>query len=137
MRIAIPYDNGRIFQHFGHTEQFKIYDVENGRVVNSVMIPTGSSGHEALTGLLSQLRADALICGGVVGGARAALEEAGILLYPGVIGMADDAAAALAAGNLRYTPDAVCQHHHEGGHDCGTCGRRGEGSQCGHSGCSE
>jgi hypothetical protein len=30
MKIAVTYENGMIFQHFGHTEQFKIYETENG-----------------------------------------------------------------------------------------------------------
>ena len=97
MRIAVTYEDGQVFQHFGHTEQFKIYDVEDGKVVNAVVVPTNGSGHGALAGFLSQMKVNALICGGIGGGARAALDEAGILLYPGVAGQADAAAAALAA----------------------------------------
>ncbi len=35
MRVAVTYENGQIFQHFGHTETFKIYDVEEGKVLHS------------------------------------------------------------------------------------------------------
>lgn len=139
MRIAVTYEeNGQIFQHFGHTELFKVYDVENGQIVNSVVIPTNGSGHGALAAFLSQLRADVLICGGIGGGARGALMEAGIMLYPGVIGMADDAVKALASGTLQFNPNTVCNHHHEGGeHSCGSCSHHhGEGHECRHGNCN-
>ena len=130
MRIAVTYENGSIFQHFGHTEQFKLYDVEEGKVVSSQVVDTNGSGHGALAGLLSALGADALICGGIGGGARAALEAAGIKLYGGVSGDADRAAEALAAGKLDYDPDVMCSHHEEGHH--GQCGEHGCGEHhCG------
>ena len=140
MKIAVTYDNGQVFQHFGHTEQFKVYDVQNGAVVSSQIVDTNGTGHGALAGFLKSLGVEALICGGIGGGARAALDEAGILLYPGVVGQADAAAEALAAGNLVYNPNTMCQHHHEGGHDCGShggCGHHGgEGHECRHGNCN-
>ena len=125
MRIAIPYEQGEIFQHFGHTEQFKLYDVENGTIVREQIVDTNGSGHGALAGFLHAVQADALICGGIGGGAQLALAEAGIGLYAGVTGSADAAAKALAAGTLEYDPEARCSHHdhHQGGnHDCGSHG---------------
>ena len=124
MRIAVTYENGEIFQHFGHTEQFKLYDVENGAIVDSEVVGTNGSGHGALAGFLSELKVDALICGGIGGGAQAALAGAGIRLYGGVSGSADQAAAALAAGTLSYQPNAVCSHHGAQSHSCGehSCG---------------
>ena len=97
MRIAVTYENGEIFQHFGHTEQFKIYDVQDGKIIASEVVDTNGSGHGALAGVLSALNVDALICGGIGGGAQMALEAAGIRLYGGVSGSADAAAEALAA----------------------------------------
>ena len=125
MRIAVTYENGEIFQHFGHTEQFKLYDVENGVIVASQVVDTNGSGHGALAGVLSALNVDALICGGIGGGAQMALKEAGIQLYGGVTGDADEAAQALAAGKLDFDPNVHCDHHHHGeGHSCGqhSCG---------------
>jgi len=128
MKIAIPYQNGQVFQHFGHTEQFKLYQVEDGQITNKMLIPTGGSGHSALAGLLSRLKVDVLICGGIGGGAQAALAEVGIRVYGGVQGDADAAALALAAGQLVYDPNARCDHHdHDHEHEH-TCGEHGCGS---------
>ena len=130
MRIAVTYENGEIFQHFGHTEQFKVYDVENSKIISSEVVDTNGSGHGALAGVLSALHVDALICGGIGGGAQAALAAAGIQLYGGVSGEADAVAEALAAGTLAYNPNVMCSHHGEHHHE-GNCGDHG----CGHHSC--
>ena len=128
MKIAVTFENDMVFQHFGHTEQFKIYETENGKVVSSQIIPAAGQGHGALAALLAANGVDVLICGGIGGGAQMALAEAGIRLYGGVQGTADEAVAALLAGTLGYDPDVHCDHHdHEhgtgehfcGGHGCG------------------
>ena len=130
MRIAVTYENGEIFQHFGHTEQFKLYDVEEGKIVSAQVVDSNGSGHGALAGVLSALGVDALICGGIGGGAQTALAAAGIKLYGGVTGSADAAAEALAAGRLAFNPNVHCDHHehHGEGHSCGEHG-------CGHHTC--
>lgn len=135
MKIAVTYENGQIFQHFGHTEQFKIYDVENGEVKNSEIADTNGSGHGALAGFLKAKGVDVLVCGGIGGGAQMALQEAGIQLFGGVSGMADKAVDALIKGELVFNPDVHCDHHdheHGEGH---TCGRHDEGHHCGEHGC--
>lgn len=135
MRIAVTYENGNIFQHFGHTEQFKVYDVEDGKVTSSEAVSTNGSGHGALVGVLSALRVDVLICGGIGGGAQMALQQAGIKLYGGVSGSADKAVEALLAGALRFDPNVHCDHHdHEHGNEPHACGDHGcENHSCGHS----
>ena len=130
MRIAVPYENGEIFQHFGHTEQFKLYDVEDGKIVSEQVVSSNGSGHGALAGFLKAAQADALICGGIGMGAQTALAEAGIKLYGGVSGFADAAAQALAEGTLQYDPNARCDHHHGEGHECGH--HHGKNLDCGH-----
>ena len=124
MRIAVTYENGNIFQHFGHTAQFKVYDIENGKIVDSKVMDTNGSGHGALAGLLAEVGVDALICGGIGGGAQMALANAGIALYGGVQGDADEAVKALIEGRLGYNPDVRCDHHGHGGeaHNCGQHG---------------
>ncbi|MBR1633515.1 MAG: DUF134 domain-containing protein [Lachnospiraceae bacterium] len=129
MRIAVTYNNGEVFQHFGHSEQFKLYDVEDGKIVNEQVVDTNGSGHGALAGFLHTAKADALICGGIGMGAQMALADAGIRLYAGVQGSADEAARALAEGRLVYDPDAHCDHH--GHHHDGDCGHE----NCGEHSC--
>lgn len=123
MKIAVTYDNGQVFQHFGHTEAFKIYEVRDGAVKDSEVVDTMGSGHGALAGFLKDRGVDTLICGGIGGGAQTALAQAGIKLYGGVTGSADDAVAALLEGKLDFNPDVHCDHHsHEEGHSCGNHG---------------
>ena len=132
MTIAVTYENGMIFQHFGHTEQFKIHEVAENAVVRAEVVNTNGSGHGALAGFLAQHGVDTLICGGIGGGAQAALAEAGIKLYGGVSGEADAAVAALLVGHLGYNPNVHCDHHdHEHGEGGHTCGDHG----CGHHSC--
>lgn len=111
MRIAVTYENGQIFQHFGHTQQFKVYDIENGQITNTEVLDTNGQGHGALGGFLTNAKVDTLICGGIGGGAQTALAEAGIKLYGGVTGSADDAVAAFLADKLDYNPNIQCSHH--------------------------
>ena len=111
MRVAVTYEDGQIFQHFGHTEQFKVYDITDGVITSSEVVDTNGSGHGALAGVLSALQVDALICGGIGGGS----------------GEADKAAEALAAGSLEFNPDIRCSHHdHHHGQEH-TCGEHGCG----------
>ena len=134
MKIAVTYENEQIFQHFGHTEQFKVYEVEDGKILSSKVVDTNGQGHGALAGLLGAIGANVLICGGIGGGAQMALAEADIKLYGGVSGSCDEAVKALLAGTLGYNPNVRCNHHDqehgEGGHTCGNhgCGNHSCGS---------
>lgn len=131
MKIAVTYENGQIFQHFGHTEQFKVYEVEDGKIVGSEVVDTNGQGHGALAGFLSEGNIDVLICGGIGGGARNALAEAGIKLFPGAQGDADAQVESYLAGTLNYDPDTMCSHHGEGhGHGDHDCGGHGN-HECG------
>ena len=118
MKVAVTYENGEVFQHFGHSEAFKLYEVEGGEVKSSEVVPTNGSGHGALAGFLRERGVEVLICGGIGAGAQNAL--------------------ALIEGNLSYNPDVMCDHHgedHHGDHE--NCGGHGEGhdscgGHCGH-----
>ena len=132
MRIAVTFENGNVFQHFGHTEQFKIYDVENGQITKEQVADTNGSGHGALAGFLTEMGVDTLICGGIGMGAKTALADAGIHLYGGVTGDADEAVKSFIEGNLAYNPDIQCSHHGEGHHGEGHHGERHHrGGHCG------
>lgn len=128
MKIAVTYDNGNIFQHFGRTESFKVYEVEDNKVVSSEVIGSTGVGHGALAGLLSDQSVDVLICGGIGGGAQAALAEAGVELCAGAEGDADQAVEAYLKGELISTGANCDHHHHEDGHSCGD---HEEGHSCG------
>lgn len=144
MRIAIPYEDGQVFQHFGHTSQMKLYDAENGQVVKEQLADTTGHGHGALAGFLSERKVDVLICGGIGAGAQEALAQAGIQFYGGVTGPADEAVGAFLAGSLNYQANVQCGHHghehhgheHHGCHGGGHCGEDrhgcgGNGGDCG------
>lgn len=126
MKIAVTYDNGEVFQHFGKTEYFKVYEVEDNKVVSSEVMSSNGSGHGALAVLLAEQSVDVLICGGIGGGAQTALAEAGIELCAGAQGDTDQAVEAYLKGELVST-GVNCNHHHEEGHSCGD---HGEGHSC-------
>ncbi|OUP84890.1 peptidylprolyl isomerase [Lachnoclostridium sp. An169] len=136
MKIAVTYDNGNVFQHFGRTEFFKVYEVEDNKIVSSEIIGSNGTGHGALAGLLADQSVDVLICGGIGGGAQAALAEAGVELCAGAQGNTDEAVEAYLKGEL-VSSGANCDHHHGEGHSCGDhedghgCGGHGEGHSCG------
>ena len=129
-KIAVTYENGEVFQHFGHTKEFKFYTVEDKKIVDSEIVPTMGSGHSMLADFLLLNGVTVLICGGIGGGAQMALSDVGIRLYGGVSGNADAAAVALATGDLDFNPNVKCDHHdhHGEGHSCGSHG-------CGHHSC--
>lgn len=131
MKIAVTYEDGQIFQHFGHTEMFKIYDVADGKVIASEVVDTNGQGHGALAGFLLENNVDVLICGGIGGSAQMALAQAGIQLFGGVQGSADVAVEALLNRELNYNPDVKCEHHGEGHDHEHSCGSHG----CGEHGC--
>lgn len=131
MRIAATYENNEIFQHFGRCGQFKLYDIEGHKVVHSTLINTNGSGHGALVEFLKRLGVDALVCGGIGGGAKTALEQAGIKLYGNVRGIADQAVEALLRGKLSFDSNVTCSHHDEE-HKEGTCDHHD--ASCGHQG---
>lgn len=142
MKIAVTYDNGKIFQHFGRTESFKVYEVEDNKVVSSEVIGSNGVGHGALAGLLADQFVDVLICGGIGGGAQQALAEAGVEMVAGAEGDVDQAVEAYLRGELISTGANCDHHHHEDGHSCGdhgeghSCGGHDEDHSCG-SGCGD
>ena len=130
MRIAVTYEEGQVFQHFGHTEAFKLYEVENGLVTDTSVIGNDGAGHHALADLLKEKGVDVLICGGLGEGAKEALDRAGIQVVSGAEGQADEAVAAFLQGNLE-SKGVNCDHHEEKAEhkeepedctsDCGSC----------------
>ena len=125
MKIAATYDNGSIFQHFGKTEFFKVYEVEDNKIVSSEVIGSNGTGHGALAGLLAERGIQVLICGGIGGGAQQALADADIKLFGGVSGNADEAIDLLLKDELKFNPEVKCNHHGGHHHHDGECGNHG------------
>ena len=113
MKIAVTYENGNVFQHFGHTKQFKLYEIENNQIKMEQIVDTNGQGHGALADFLKDKKVEILICGGIGGGA---LNLAGIQIFGGVSGNAEDAVKNYLAGKLNFDPDVHCNHHGHGDH---------------------
>ena len=128
MKIAVTYKNGEVFQHFGHSEYFKIYDISDGAVKNAQIVGTEGEGHGALATFLKNKGVEVLICGGICGGAKQALSENGIKIYGGVCGDCDDAVKAFLKGELAFDPNVKCSHHEHGHNENHTCGEHGCGN---------
>ncbi len=116
MKIAVTYEDGNVFQHFGHTKQFKLYEIENNQIKMEQIVDTNGQGHGALADFLKDKKVEILICGGIGGGAKSALNLAGIQIFGGVSGNAEDAVKNYLAGKLNFDPDVHCNHHGHGDH---------------------
>ncbi len=128
MKIAVTLENGEVFQHFGHTQTFLIAETDGDGLTTRVLDAQGS-GHGALAALLRENGVQLRICGGIGGGAKNALRDAGIELVAGAFGNAEEQVRAYLAGRLKHDPTVACTHHDHGeGH---TCGSHGGGSSCG------
>jgi predicted Fe-Mo cluster-binding NifX family protein len=123
MKIAVTCENNQVFQHFGHTPEFAVYETDESGIVSEKILSSGDSGHGALATLLAQENVDLLICGGIGGGAVNALANAGIQVVGGASGNVREVAEAFVNGTLEVRADFHCNHHHHGeGHTCsGKC----------------
>lgn len=131
MKIAVTCENNEVFQHFGHTPEFAVFDTADKRILAETRIVCGDTGHGALAGLLAADKVDLLICGGIGGGAVNALAEAGIQVIGGAEGDVRKAVEALLAGTLAVRPDFHCNHHHGSGeHTCHDAGEHTCGGHC-------
>lgn len=111
MKIAVTYENGMVFQHFGKSEQFLIMEFEQTKLLNKSLLSANGKGHSALVTLLANAEIDTLICGGLGQGARNALAQAGITVISGALGNAEAAVDAYLNGSLKDSPSGQCSHH--------------------------
>ena len=112
MKVAITYEKGEVFQHFGHTEKLKIYEIENEEIISENILDTSAHGHELLVKFLKDNNVDILICGGIGNGAKKALEEAHIQLLGGVSGNVQKVIKDYILNKLKYNENVECEHHH-------------------------
>lgn len=135
MKIAVTFHNNTVFQHFGRTESFKVFEVDGDKIIGSKVISSNGEGHGALAGLLSGYDIDVLICGGIGQGARNALAAQNIEVCAGAEGDVDAVVEAYLKGEL-VPSDASCDHHHhehDHDHECGGCHDHHEGCTGCHS----
>lgn len=120
MRIAVTYDNGQVFQHFGKTQQFKIYDVEENKIIESFILDSNGAGHGALADVLRRNEVDLLICGGIGNGAVNALVKCNVKVCAGESGSTDELVEKYLKGELEVNSQSNCNHHHdhEENHEC-------------------
>lgn len=118
MIVAVTYENGSVFQHFGHTKQLKIYIIEDKCIKEEKILEVDENGHGALVELLVSNKVDILICGGIGNGAKEGLKNANIKFYGGVSGNADIVVKDFINGNLQYDINAHCEHHEHNEHSC-------------------
>lgn len=112
MRISVNYDDdGSIFQHFGRTRMFKLYDIEDGKVAGTRMLPAVPGGHGALPQQLKENGVDMVICGGMGMPMLQNLQACGLQICANVSGSADGAVQAYLDGTLEFGQEAhACRH---------------------------
>ncbi len=119
MKIAITHENGDVFQHFGQTKEFKVYEIEDGSTSDGKILSSGTYSHGGLADLLKQNNVNVLICGGIGEGAKNMLEQCGIKVFPGISGNADTVIAQMAKGQLTQIQKSTCgEHDHDHNHEC-------------------
>ena len=117
MKIAVACMGTQVAGHFGHCENFRLFDVENNNIITeeSIMNPGHRPGF--LPNFLGDKGVNVIIAGGMGGGAVEIFNERGITVIVGAEGAARAAVEAYLAGNLHST-GSVCQEH-EHSHECG------------------
>jgi len=141
MKVAVSYENGKVFQHFGKTEQFKVYEITDNNIISTCMVESDDQGHIALANLVKNHDIDVIICGGIGPGAQQALTEAGIRFFSGISGDVEEAVQRFLAHSLEPSPiskamgdDSVqqgCGHNCSGHCSGGDC----DGGDCGSKSC--
>lgn len=128
MKVVIPCtENDEIFQHFGHANQFAVYEYTEGEYVEKKVFTTKCKGHDEIAKLMRYLDVNVVVCGGIGDGAIKALARHKILVYAGVEGNIDQAYYDLTNNRLKCTSTSTCS-----GHSC-SCGSH---SSCGCGCCS-
>lgn len=120
MKIATTYEAGKICQIFGNTKQFKVFTVQDDKIISSEIIDA-DGGADTFAGTLVFNDVDVLICGSIEGGPLYSLLSVGIRTYPGVAGEPEGAVMQFISGNMAFTPDAGCEHEHHQHHKENGC----------------
>ena len=127
MRIAIPVRGDEVFSPMGEAEAFHFYEDDHGRITRQFLVPMEKAGLDSALELLEQYVIDALICSAVSDEERHAVGTAGVMLFPGVSGKADDAALGFLSGSVISDPN----------NHCNACGFKGACSLSDKGGCGK
>lgn len=111
IKIAVASENETVTEHFGHCENFNIYETENGKIVKSESIKNPGHKPGFLPNFLNDMGVKVVISGGIGGGAVDIFNEKGIEVIAGVKGAARAAVEAFLNNELKST-GAVCDHNH-------------------------
>ena len=111
MKIAVPMEHDEIYQHFGKTKAFRVYDVDkSGRIIGYQDVPTKGTEHGALPVFLHELDVSVVICGGLGMPMYNGLIGFDMQVYGGVSGDCNTAVQDYLDGNLDYDPQAAEKH---------------------------
>lgn len=117
MKIAVACMGELVAQHFGHCENFSIFETENGKIteVKSIANPGHKPGF--LPNFLGDMGVNVIISGGMGGGAVEIFNERKIEVIVGASGNARQAVESYLKGELKST-GSIC-HEHAHAHECG------------------
>ncbi|MBQ1322080.1 MAG: NifB/NifX family molybdenum-iron cluster-binding protein [Solobacterium sp.] len=111
MIVAVTYENDMVFQHFGRTQKFELYTIEDGKITGSEVVGTNGAGHHDLAPWLRERGVEAVICGGIGTGMIQALQACGIAIFAGASGPTEEAVNEYLRGGLETVTGSNCEKH--------------------------
>ena len=109
MRIVVPVEQDTVSASLAHSEGFRFFEDDHGRIVRRFYAPLTASGDAAAAvDTLEEYGVDALICGALPGDERLLTATAGIMLFPGFSGGAEDAVLDFLSGAVARDPNNKC-----------------------------
>ena len=117
MKIAVASEGKTVTGHFGHCENFNVFEAENDKITSATSIPNPGHKPGFLPNFLNDMGVNVIISGGMGGGAVEIFNEKNIEVITGAQGNAEAAANDYLQGKLKSTGSVCHEHQH---HD--TCG---------------
>ena len=112
MRIAVPSNGRNICAHFGHCENFNIFDTKEGQIAAENSVPNPGHKPGFLPNFLGDLGVAVIIAGGMGGSAAEIFGQRNIQVITGAQGDARKAAEAYSRGELNSSGEICREHHH-------------------------
>jgi predicted Fe-Mo cluster-binding NifX family protein len=114
LKIAVASEGAMVTGHFGHCENFNIYESEGQTITKSTSVPNPGHRPGFLPNYLNDLSVNVIISGGMGGGAIEIFNEKGIEVVTGAVGDAAQAAMNYLNGTLKSTGSVCHEHQHHG-----------------------